>query len=82
MNTRITTEEVQAGLNDLNVVYRAAMAALPTGLVPEAVAAQQKGLNEAAQRLAELLEKIDKPTVTSDSPIETVEVEVEPPKSK
>jgi hypothetical protein len=70
MNTKITTEEVQTGLNDLNVVYRAAMATLPTGLVAEAMAAQQKGLNEAAQRLAELLEKIDKPTVTSDGPIE------------
>jgi predicted RecB family endonuclease len=73
MNTAITTEEVQAGLNDLNVVYRAAMATLPTGLVPEAMAAQQKGLNESAQRLAELLEKVDKPAVTSDGPIEMME---------
>ena len=73
MDTKITTEEVQTGLSDLNVIYRAAMATLPTGLVAEAMAAQQKGLNEAAQRLAELLEKIDKPTVTSDSPIEMME---------
>ena len=49
------------------------MATLPTGLVPEAMAAQQKGLNESAQRLAELLEKVDKPAVTSDGPIEMME---------
>jgi hypothetical protein len=73
MDTKITTEEVQTGLNDLNVVYRAAMATLPTGLVAEAMAAQQKGLNEAAQRLAELLEKIDKPMVTSSDSIEMME---------
>jgi hypothetical protein len=72
MNTQITTEEVQAGLVDLNVVYRAAIAATPVGLVAEAAAAQQKGLNEAAQRLAELLEKLAEPVVSSN--IEPVEV--------
>ena len=65
MNTPITTEEVQASLVDLNVIYRAAMATLPTGLVAEALAAQQKGLNDAAQRLADFLERVDQPTVTS-----------------
>ena len=73
MNTNITTEEVQAGLVDLNVVYKAAVAAVPVGLVPEAAAAQQKGLNEAAQRLADLLERVTQPAVTADiTPTEVV----------
>ena len=63
MNTPITTKEAQTGLSDLNVIYRASMASLPTGLVAEALAAQQKGLNEAAQRLAELLDRVTEPTV-------------------
>lgn len=63
MNTPITTKEAQQGLSDLNVIYRAAMATLPTGLVAEALAAQQKGLNEAAQRLADLLDRVTEPTV-------------------
>lgn len=63
MNTPITTEEAQQGLSDLNVIYRAAMATLPTGLVAEALAAQQKGLNDAAQRLADLLDRVTEPTV-------------------
>lgn len=63
MNTPITTKEAQTGLSDLNVIYRAAMATLPTGLVAEALAAQQKGLNEAAQRLADLLDRVTEPTV-------------------
>ena len=63
MNTPITTKEAQTGLSDLNVIYWAAMATLPTGLVAEALAAQQKGLNEAAQRLADLLDRVTEPTV-------------------
>ena len=63
MNTPITTKEAQQGLSDLNVICRAAMATLPTGLVAEALAAQQKGLNEAAQRLADLLDRVTEPTV-------------------
>lgn len=63
MNTPITTKEAQQGLSDLNVIYRAAMATLPTGLVAEALAAQQKGLNDAAQRLADLLDRVTEPTV-------------------
>ena len=72
MNKPITTEEVQPSLVDLNVIYRAAMATLPTGLVAEALAAQQKGLNDAAQRLASFLEGLDQPTVTSEDPITVV----------
>ena len=63
MNTPITTKEAQTGLSDLNVIYRAAMATLPTGLVAEALAAQQTGLNEAAKRLADLLDRVTEPTV-------------------
>ena len=63
MNTPITTKEAQTGLSDLNVIYRAAMATLPTGLVAAALAAQQKGLIEAAQRLADLLDRVTEPTV-------------------
>jgi hypothetical protein len=63
MNTPITTEEAQQGLNNLNVIYAAANAATPSGLVAEAVVAQQKGLNDAAQSLADLLGKLVEPVV-------------------
>jgi hypothetical protein len=78
MNTPIKTEEVQQGLNNLNVIYKAAMATLPTGLVEKAQAAQQEGLNEAAQQLADLLQRVAEPVVSS--PAE--EVEVITPKKK
>ena len=76
MNTPITTEEVQQGLNHLNVIYKAAMATLPTGLVEKAQAAQQAGLNESAQQLADLLQKMVEPAVSAE------EVEVINPKKK
>jgi len=78
MNNPITTEEVQKGLNHLNVIYKAAMATLPTGLVEKAQAAQQEGLNEAAQSLADLLQRMAQPVVDSTTP----EVEVITPKKK
>ena len=78
MNNPITTEEVQKGLNHLNVIYKAAMATLPTGLVEKAQAAQQEGLNEAAQSLADLLQRMAQPVVDSATP----EVEVITPKKK
>jgi hypothetical protein len=73
MNTPITTEEVQTGIENLNVIFRAAMAASPSGLVAEAVAAQQKGLNDSAQNLADLLSRLVEPSVESEG-VEPVEV--------
>jgi hypothetical protein len=70
MNTPITTKEAQQGLNNLNVIYAAANAATPSGLVAEAVAAQQKGLNDAAQSLADLLGKLVEPVVDAGPAIE------------
>jgi|ETNmetMinimDraft_18_1059904.scaffolds.fasta_scaffold122628_1 hypothetical protein len=81
MNTPVTTEEVQQGLINLNVIYKAAMATLPTGLVEKAQAAQQEGLNEAAQQLADLLQKVVAPTVSTPTSA-AEEVEVITPKKK
>ena len=67
-----TTNEVQDSLNDLNVVYRAAMANLPTGLVAEALAAQQKGINDAAQRVADMLQTLIEEPVAEAPPEPTV----------
>jgi hypothetical protein len=72
MNTAITTEEVQKGLMNLNVVYKAAMATMPTGLVEAATVAQQKGLNDAAQDLADLLNRCDNPTVTAVDDVDVI----------
>ena len=72
MNAPITTEEVQKGLVNLNVVYKAAMAATPTGLVEAATIAQQKGLNDAAQDLADLLNRVDKPAITAVDDVDII----------
>ena len=77
MNNPITTEEVQKGLSDLNVIYKAAMASIPTGLVEAASVAQQKGINDAAQALADFIAKLDAPTVQTVD-----EVDVIAPKKK
>lgn len=74
MNVQIDSNEVQKGLECLDVVYKAAMAGTPTGLVPAAVAAQQNGINEAAQAIADLMAKLSQPVISSQD-----EVEVLPP---
>ena len=68
----MTESEAQGALEALNIVYRAANAAMPSGLVPEAVKVQTDGINDAAQKVAEFVQKVMAPAVSSN--VEAVEV--------
>jgi|TARA_R100001443_G_scaffold35572_1_gene49343 hypothetical protein len=54
--TLMTAEEVEKGVSFLNIVYQAAISNVPTGLVPEAAAAQRQGIQEAAQNVVDLIQ--------------------------
>ena len=54
--TLLTQEEVEKGLSFLNIVYQAAIANSPVGLIPEALKVQQEGITKAAQNVVDLIE--------------------------
>lgn len=67
MNTPIDQQEVVQGLQNLDLVYKAAMASQPSGLVPAALQVQQQAVNDAAQGLADLLQRLVEPAVVAQT---------------
>lgn len=63
----------------LNTLFRAAMAAQPSGLVPEAAKVQTDKINEEGQALADFISRTVAPSVSSNLS-EPVEVMEDPPK--
>ena len=51
-------ETVVTALQNVNMLFQSAHANIPVGLVPEAVKAQQDGLQKAGQQIVSLLESL------------------------
>lgn len=71
----ITDQDAQAAMDCLNTLYKAAMAAQPSGLVPEAAKVQAEKINEDGQALADFISKTVAPAVSSNltDPVEVME---------
>ena len=81
MNIPMTEEQAQGAMESLNIVYRAAQSAMPSGLVAEAQKVQADGINEAATVVAKFIQATVEPAVSSNiQPVEVVEEEEKPSK--
>ena len=75
----ITDQDAQTAMDCLNTLFKAAMAAQPSGLVPEAAKVQAEKINADGQALADFITKTVAPSVSSNLS-EPVEVMEDPPK--
>jgi hypothetical protein len=67
MNMTITDQDAQSAIANLNILYGAASAVPPSGLVPEAAKAQAEAVQNAAVGIQEFVQKTREPVVASDN---------------
>ena len=80
MNNPINDQDAQTAMACLNTLFKAAMAAQPSGLVPEAARVQAEKINEDGQALADFINKATEPSV-SENFSEPEVVTDDPPKT-